>query len=94
MSNIMQIAYKDYGRDKRYPATQVSGLLTAGIETDDDIHRDWILERLKKLKGLHLESAWTSEVLERAIRAGKGANDDSLDLMPLLSSTAVLIAVG
>jgi len=80
----MQIAYTDYGRDKRYLASQVSGLLMAGIETDDDIHRDWILERLKEIKGLHLESAWTSEVFERLIKAGKSMSDDSLDLMSLL----------
>lgn len=80
----MQIAYTAYGRDKRYLATHVSGLFMAGIETDDDIHRDWILERLEELKGLHLESAWTSEVFERVIRARKSMSDDSLDLMALL----------
>jgi hypothetical protein len=76
----MQIAYTDYGRDKRYLAAQVWGLFMAGIETDDEIHRDWILERLAELKGLHLESPWASEVLERVIRSGK---TESLDLMPL-----------
>lgn len=52
----------------------------AGIETDDEFHRYWILERLAEIKGLHLESPWASEVLERAIKLNK---TESLDLIPV-----------
>jgi hypothetical protein len=77
----MKIAYMDFARDKNCLATQVSALFMAGIETDDEIHRDWILERLKELKGLHTESPWASEVLERVMRSGR---TESLELLPLL----------
>lgn len=83
--SIMQIAHTDFELDKRYLPGHVWALLMAGIDTDDEIHRHWILERLEEFKGVHLESASTSEVLERVIRARKGMVDDnSLDLMPLL----------
>jgi hypothetical protein len=84
MSSIMQIAHTDYGRDKRTLAKQVWGLLMAGVETEDGIHRDWILERLAELRGMHLESRWTSDVMERLIRERKMMGEAGVDLMPLL----------
>lgn len=57
----------------------------AGIETDDGIHRDWILERLAELNGMHFESRWTSDVMERLIRERKGIGEAGIDLMPLLT---------
>ncbi|KAL5352971.1 hypothetical protein ACLOAV_002920 [Pseudogymnoascus australis] len=85
VSSIMQIAHTDYGRDKSTLAMQVWGMFMAGIETDDGIHRDWILERLAELGGMHFESRWTSEVMERLIREKKGMGDARIDLMPLLT---------
>ncbi|KFY11016.1 hypothetical protein V492_04731 [Pseudogymnoascus sp. VKM F-4246] len=85
VSSIMQAAYTDYGRDKSMLGMQVWGLFMAGIETEDGIHRDWILERLAELDGMHFESKWTSDVMERLIREKKGMGDSEVDLMPLLT---------
>ncbi|KFY24086.1 hypothetical protein V491_02295 [Pseudogymnoascus sp. VKM F-3775] len=85
VSSIMQIAYTDYGRETNTLAMQVWGLFMAGIETDDGIHRDWILERLAELNGMHFESRWTSDVMERLIRERKGIGEAGIDLMPLLT---------
>lgn len=57
----------------------------AGVETEDGIHRGWILERLAELGGMHFESRWTTEVMERLIRERKGMGEARVDLMPLLT---------
>ncbi|OBT42435.1 hypothetical protein VE00_06054 [Pseudogymnoascus sp. WSF 3629] len=85
VSSIMQIAHTDYGRDKSTLAMQVWGMFMAGVETEDGIHRDWILERLAELGGMHFESRWTSDVMERLIRERKGMGEAGIDLMPLLT---------
>ncbi|KFY81916.1 hypothetical protein V500_10978 [Pseudogymnoascus sp. VKM F-4518 (FW-2643)] len=85
VSSIMQIAYTDYGRDTSTLAMQVWGMFMAGVETEDGIHRDWILERLAELGGMHFESRWTTDVMERLIRERKGMGESGVDLMPLLT---------
>ena len=80
VEKIMQIAHIDYAVDRKYIVAQVSGLFMAGIETQNADHRDWILERLGELKGLHLEGPWASEVWERSIRSG---NADDIDFMSI-----------
>lgn len=85
VSSIVQIAHTDYKRDKSTLAMQVWGLFMAGVETDDGIHRDWILERLAELGGMHFESRWTSDAMERLIRERKGMGEARVDLMPLLT---------
>jgi hypothetical protein len=80
----MQIAHTEYERDKRMLAMQVWGMFMAGVETDDGIHRDWILERLAELRGMHWENRWTSDIMEKFIRARKGTGEAGVDLMPLL----------
>lgn len=57
----------------------------AGVETEDRIHRDWILDRLAGLRGMHLESRWTSDVMEGLIRGRKNMGEAAIDLMPLLT---------
>jgi hypothetical protein len=52
----MQIAHMDYGRGKHSLAMQVWGLFMAGVETEDGIRRDWILERLAELRVMHLKA--------------------------------------
>ncbi|KFX88096.1 hypothetical protein V490_07850 [Pseudogymnoascus sp. VKM F-3557] len=84
VTSIMQIAHTEYERDKRMLAMQVWGMFMAGVETDDGIHRDWILERLAELRGMHWENRWTSDIMEKLIRARKGTGEAGVDLMPLL----------
>lgn len=84
VSNIMQIAHTEYGRNGRVLTMQVGGLFIAGLETEDGIHRDWILERLAELRGIHLETRWTSDVMEGLIRGRKDISEAGVDMLPLL----------
>lgn len=83
VSSIMQIARIDHGRGKHSLAMQVWGLYMVGVDTEDSTYRAWILDRLLELRGLHLESQWTSNVLEMVIRR-RTKGETVADLMPLL----------
>ncbi|KAI5299333.1 GTP-binding protein Rho1 [Ascosphaera pollenicola] len=88
VSNIIQIARYDYARGVRFLSLHVWGLLVAGISLDDPMlaeneeDRQWIVDRLAELKGLHSESPWASKALEQAIREKRG---DKIDLLKLFT---------
>jgi len=53
------------------------------VFSDLDADRQWIVDRLAEVKGLHSESPWASKALEEAIRQRKGREVDLLKLFSL-----------
>lgn len=87
VERIMQIAHNDFARDRKYLVAQVSSLFLAGVETESATDRLWILERLKELDGMHLESPWASDILEKAILSGRTEDVNIMSLFQLDPNT-------
>lgn len=89
VTNVIRIAKTDYPRGTRYLSLHLWGMLMTGIEMDDpvfsdlDADRQWIVDRLAEVKGLHSESPWASKALEEAIRQRRGREVDLLKLFSL-----------
>ncbi|KAL6228703.1 hypothetical protein BDW75DRAFT_141948 [Aspergillus navahoensis] len=67
VTNIIEIAQKQYASDPRLLRRLHWPLLMAVIETDDASQRAWLRERLFDLRGFHSEYAWASDLADKIL---------------------------
>jgi hypothetical protein len=80
IKNIIDIAYVYYRKDRRRIVRLTWPIFLSAIETNDAIHRDWLLERLMENRALQSEYAWASRVAEEIVRLQMPPQRDWVDL--------------
>ncbi|CBF89366.1 uncharacterized protein ANIA_10083 [Aspergillus nidulans FGSC A4] len=80
VTNIIEIARKQYASDPRLLRRIHWPLLMAIIETDDISQREWLRERLVDLRGFHSEYAWASDLADEILALQDTSKDRYADI--------------
>ncbi|KAL5052307.1 hypothetical protein BDW71DRAFT_8689 [Aspergillus fruticulosus] len=88
VTNIIEIAQKQYASDPRLLRRIHWPLLMAVIETDDTSQRAWLRERLFDLRGFHSEYAWASDLADEILPLQDASKGRYADIAILLRRAA------
>lgn len=84
MSNIIEIAQKQYNADPRLMRRLHWPLLMAVIETENAAHRAWLRDRLLDLRLYHSEYLWASDLADEILALQDASQGQYADVAALL----------
>lgn len=84
VSNIIDIAHKQYNSDPRTLRRLQWPLLMALIETDDTGQRAWIRKRLYELRDFHSEYVWVNQVADEVLSHQDAERGQNVNLAEVL----------
>jgi hypothetical protein len=90
VTNIIEIAHKQYLSDPRLIRRLHWALLMAVIETENPSQREWLRERLLELRGFHSEYLWASEIADEVLALQDASQGRFADVATLLRQRACI----
>lgn len=90
VTNIIEIAHKQYNSDPRTLRRMHWALLMALIETDNTVHREWLRERLREFASFHSEYNWANQVADEVLAQQDVSRGKYVNLAEFLRGRRVL----
>ncbi|KAF7596895.1 hypothetical protein BBP40_011940 [Aspergillus hancockii] len=89
LTNILEIAHKQYASEPRLVRRLHWPLLMAVIETEDPVQREWIRQRLLELCEFHSEYRWANDVVDEVLARQDASKGEYVNLAELMRSRSL-----
>ncbi|EED14768.1 conserved hypothetical protein [Talaromyces stipitatus ATCC 10500] len=84
IANILEMLYKQYSVDPKLIQRMPWSIFMVMIETEDPIHRDWAVERLRELRHLHEGHGYINLLVDEVLEGQRMYPGKMVDLFEIL----------
>lgn len=87
VASVTDTLYSQCNQEKRRIIRYIWPMFVAAIETQDPIHRTWLLERLYEIRGASAECQWNWRVAKQIISLQSATQDHVVDLLQFMTTS-------